>query len=166
MLATENCNWKHRDCPLSYAEKSYSVIEATELNVRLVCLSREFGAVRNPPASIGAASFPASLLAISRGGREGGSVTDPGYLFFVLGLTDFTRGAACSSHAPSQFILSEEDMIDVAGVGYEPVGDFTACGRLVTPRSSPAVASLLEAACLCNNAVLGEKAGGGGGDMR
>ena len=57
-------------------------------------------------------------------------------------------------------------MIDVAGVGYEPVGEFTACGRLVTPHNSPAVASLLEAACLCNNAVLGETAAGGGGGMR
>eukprot|EP00903_Cladosiphon_okamuranus_P015918 g14703.t1 len=63
------------------------------------------------------------------------------------------------------FVMSEDDMIDVAGVGYEPVGDFTVCGRLVAPHSSPAVASLLEAACLCNNAVLGETAAGGGGDM-
>eukprot|EP00752_Nemacystus_decipiens_P005424 g4916.t2 len=63
------------------------------------------------------------------------------------------------------FVLSEDDMIDVAGVGYDPVGEFTACGRLVTPHSSPAVAHLLEAACLCNNAVLGEKAAGGGGDI-
>lgn len=54
-------------------------------------------------------------------------------------------------------VLSEEDVIDVAGVGYEPVGDFTLCGRPLTPQSSPAVATLLETACLCNNAVLGEK---------
>lgn len=78
-----------------------------------------------------------------------------------------TRGTNCSvPQQPSQFVLSEDDVIDVAGVGYESVGEFTACGRLVTPHSSPAVASLLEAACLCNNAVLGEKAAGEGGNMR
>lgn len=52
-------------------------------------------------------------------------------------------------------MLSEDDVIDVAGVGYEPVGYFTLCGRRVTPQSSPAVASVLDAACMCNNAVLG-----------
>ncbi|CAM9192901.1 unnamed protein product [Hapterophycus canaliculatus] len=59
------------------------------------------------------------------------------------------------------FVLSEDDMIDVGGVGYEPVGDFTTNGRRVSPQTSPAVATLLEAACLCNNAVLGDTAAGG-----
>ena len=63
-------------------------------------------------------------------------------------------------------VLSEEDVIDVAGVGYEPVGDFTVSGRPLTPHSSPAVAGLLETACLCNNAVLGGEAAGGVGDLR
>ncbi|CAM9720643.1 unnamed protein product [Pylaiella littoralis] len=63
------------------------------------------------------------------------------------------------------FVLSEDDIIDVAGVGYEPVGDFTLCGRRVTPQSSPAVTSVLEAACLCNNAVLGPAAAGGNGHL-
>ncbi|CAN0373249.1 unnamed protein product [Scytosiphon promiscuus] len=63
----------------------------------------------------------------------------------------------------SQFVLSEDDIIDVGGVGYEAVGDFSMCGRRVSPQTSPAVATLLEAACLCNNAVLGEDAAGGDG---
>ncbi|CAM9663245.1 unnamed protein product [Scytosiphon promiscuus] len=61
------------------------------------------------------------------------------------------------------FVLSEDDIIDVGGVGYEAVGDFSMCGRRVSPQTSPAVATLLEAACLCNNAVLGEDAAGGDG---
>lgn len=72
----------------------------------------------------------------------------------------------CLLHASSQLVLSEEDVIDVAGVGYEPAGDFTMCGRPLTPHSSPAVAALLEAACLCNNAALGEKAVNGVNDLR
>lgn len=52
-------------------------------------------------------------------------------------------------------------MIDVGGVGYKPLGDFTMCGQRVSPQTSPAVATLLEAACLCNNALLGDTADGG-----
>lgn len=55
-----------------------------------------------------------------------------------------------------QFVLSEDDVIAVGGVGYETEGDFTLQGRGITERDSPAVASLLRAACLCNNAILGE----------
>ncbi|CAM9587881.1 unnamed protein product, partial [Laminaria digitata] len=54
------------------------------------------------------------------------------------------------------FVLSEDDVIAVGGVGYETEGDFTSQGRGITERDSPAVASLLRAACLCNNAILGE----------
>lgn len=66
-----------------------------------------------------------------------------------------------SSFALSQFVLSEDDVMAVGGVGYDSAGEFTVCGTGVTPQSCPAVASLLEAACLCNNAVLGDAAGGG-----
>ncbi|CBJ31177.1 testis secretory pathway calcium transporting ATPase [Ectocarpus siliculosus] len=59
------------------------------------------------------------------------------------------------------FVLSEEEVLAVGGVGYDPAGEFTVCGRGVTPQSCPAVASLLEAACLCNNAALGDAAAGG-----
>ncbi|CAN0322180.1 unnamed protein product, partial [Ectocarpus fasciculatus] len=59
------------------------------------------------------------------------------------------------------FVLSEDDVMAVGGVGYDLAGEFTVCGRGATPQSSPAVASLLEAACLCNNAVLGDAAAGG-----
>lgn len=52
-------------------------------------------------------------------------------------------------------------MIEVGGVGYEPMGEFTMGGRVVTPRGCPAVSTLLEAACLCNNAVLANNATGG-----
>ena len=113
--------------------------------------------VRNPPASL----FPANPLTTSG---------DPNRSCFLVALDLLSYGCPASLlFVPCtllQFVLSEDDMIDVAGVGYEPVGEFTACGRLVTPRSSPTVSSLLEAACLCNNAVLGDKAAGGGGDMR
>lgn len=56
-----------------------------------------------------------------------------------------------------QFVLSEDDVIAVGGIGYESEGDFTVHGRGITARDSPAVASLLKAACLCNNAILGNK---------
>ncbi|CAM9794027.1 unnamed protein product, partial [Ectocarpus sp. 8 AP-2014] len=64
------------------------------------------------------------------------------------------------------FVLSEDDVLAVGGVGYDPAGEFTVCGRGVTPQSCPAVASLLEAACLCNNAALGDAAAGGAGVSR
>lgn len=54
-------------------------------------------------------------------------------------------------------MLSEDDVIAVGGVGYGSEGDFTLQGRGITQRDSPAVASLLKAACLCNNAILGDK---------
>ena len=54
-------------------------------------------------------------------------------------------------------MLSEDDVITVGGVGYESEGDFTVQGRGISERDSPAVASLLKAACLCNNALLGDK---------
>lgn len=60
-----------------------------------------------------------------------------------------------------QFVLSEDDMIEVGGVGYEPTGEFKMGGRVVAPRECPTVSTLLEAACLCNNAVLANKATGG-----
>lgn len=53
-------------------------------------------------------------------------------------------------------MLAEDDIVEVDGIGYEPVGDFTVGGRGLTPRDSPAVTRLLEVACLCNNAVLEE----------
>lgn len=56
-----------------------------------------------------------------------------------------------------QFVLSEDDVIAVGGVGYESTGDFTVQGRGITERDSPAVGTLLRAACLCNNAILGDK---------
>eukprot|EP00904_Undaria_pinnatifida_P004944 jgi/Undpi1/157/HiC_scaffold_1.g00154.m1 len=55
------------------------------------------------------------------------------------------------------FVLSEDDVIAVGGVGYESTGDFTVQGRGITERDSPAVGTLLRAACLCNNAILGDK---------
>lgn len=77
-----------------------------------------------------------------------------------------TRPHCCLFDAPWQVVLEEEDVIDVAGVGYEPEGEFTMCGRPLASHSSHAVAALLEAACLCNNAVLGGKEAHGVSDMR
>lgn len=65
-----------------------------------------------------------------------------------------------------QFVLTEEDIVDVEGVGYEPVGEFTVRGRQLTPRDSPVVTRLLEAACLCNNATLNDNAEDGDGAQR
>lgn len=123
-------------------------------------ISLAFYTVRSPPVSA-QHRFGRNALRYQRGWGIAST------LFVALAPLSRTIVAVCdSSHAPSQFVLSEDDMIDVAGVGYEPVGEFTACGRLVTPHSSPVVASLLEAACLCNNAALGETAAGGGRDIR
>lgn len=48
----------------------------------------------------------------------------------------------------------------MGGVGYDPVGGFTVGGRRLMPQSHPALVCMLEAACLCNNAVLGDNASG------
>lgn len=67
----------------------------------------------------------------------------------------YTPLASLLAHT-TQFVLSEDDIIDVEGVGYEPVGDFTVQGRSVSSRASYAITAMLKAACLCNNAVLGD----------
>lgn len=51
-------------------------------------------------------------------------------------------------------------MVKVGGVGYDPVGDFTVGGRRLTPQHHPALSHMLEAACLCNNAMLAESSDG------
>ncbi|CAM9236671.1 unnamed protein product, partial [Discosporangium mesarthrocarpum] len=56
------------------------------------------------------------------------------------------------------FILSEEEALAVTGVGYSQNGEVTLCKRVLNSTSYPAVTRLLEAACLCNNAVLTQTA--------
>lgn len=56
-------------------------------------------------------------------------------------------------------MLWEDEIIDVAGAGYDPVGDFTVGGRRLTPQGHPGLVRMLEAACLCNNAVLANGTG-------
>ena len=46
----------------------------------------------------------------------------------------------------------DDDIVEVDGVGYAAAGDFTVGGRCLSVTDSPAVARLLEVACLCNNA--------------
>lgn len=58
------------------------------------------------------------------------------------------------------FVLSEDDTIEVGGVGYDPVGDFSLGERRLTPQNHPALTRVLEAACLCNNAVLSDNRSG------
>lgn len=61
---------------------------------------------------------------------------------------------------PRKFVLSEDDTIEVGGVGYDPLGDFSLGERRLTPQNHPALTRVLEAACLCNNAVLSDNRSG------
>jgi len=52
------------------------------------------------------------------------------------------------------FILGEETTIQVSGVGYQVNGEFRFHDGIINPATQPALKTLLEVGCLCNNAVF------------
>jgi Ca2+-transporting ATPase len=60
-------------------------------------------------------------------------------------------------------LYADQDVITVAGRGYQPVGGFSRDGQPFDPRRDPAASLLLQGALLCNDARLEESASNNGG---
>jgi len=62
-------------------------------------------------------------------------------------------------------LYADQNVIAVAGRGYQPVGDFSRDGQPFDPRRNPEAALLLQGALLCNDARLEESTSNGGGQI-